>query len=138
MWPFNKKKTEFNYTDFKDELHILCKEWFHTQIHDLPEDELPPQEEIDQDILDMRDDTFQRVHPFIQSTNAISNGDPDDTANSAALTELLEKYKGHEATTPIFTKLALSKAQEPKYNSGWPLCVIRVVAETWLQQSTGA
>ena len=138
MWPFKNKQKETDFTQFLEELHVLCKEWFHNQIHDLPEDELPPQEEIDRDIVDMRDDTFQRVLPFIQSSKSVVDGQPNDTHNLSSLYQLVEKYNGHESTTPIFAKLALSKAGEPKYQAGWSLCVVRVIAEAWLEQSTTA
>ena len=138
MWPFNKKKKETDYSEFLDELHMLCKEWFHNQIHDLPEDELPPQEDIDQDILAMRNETYERMQPYIVASDSIVHGQPNDTYNTNALSKLVEAYNGHENTTPIFTKLALSKVDNPKYQNGWPLCVIKTIADTWLKQSTGA
>jgi len=136
MWPFKDKKKEIDYSIFLEELHILCKEWSQNQIGDLPEDELPSQEEINQDILDMRDGIFKRVLPFIQSSKSIVDDQPNDSQNLQTLSQLIEKYKGFEKTTPIFTKLALSKENDPRYKSGWPLCVIRTVGETWFEQST--
>jgi len=138
MWPFKKSNEAPDYTEFLEELHLLCKEWFHNQIHDLPEDELPPQEEIDQDIIDMRDDTFQKVLPIIESSNSVRDGLPNDSLNSKVILELVEKYQGHEQNTPIFTKLALSKVNDSRYKIGWPLCVIRTIAETYFEQSTSA
>ena len=135
MWPFKKKQVP-DYSDFKAELHTLCKQWFDNQIGHLPKDELPPQEEIDQDVLNMRDETFRSMLPCIESSDAMKNGEPDDVANSNALKTLVERYKGHEATTPIFTKLALSKIEKPEYGSGWPLCIVRIIAESNLEQST--
>lgn len=137
MWPFKKKQVP-DYSYFKAELHTLCKEWFDNQIGHLPKDELPPQEEIDQDVLGMRDEIFRKMLPQIESSNAIRNGGPDDEANLYALETLIEQFRGHGATTPIFTKLALSKADKSEYGSGWPLCVVRIVAESYLGQSTGA
>jgi hypothetical protein len=138
MWPFNKKKKEIDYSEFIEELHIICKEWLHNQIHDLPEDELPPQEDIDQDILDMRNETFERMRPFIDESESIVQGSPNDKHNLNAFSKLIEEYNGHEQTTPIFTKLALSKVDNPKYQKGWPLFVVKTVADTWLEQSTSA
>lgn len=135
MWPFKNKQVP-DYREFKAALHTVCEEWFDHQIGHLQKDELPPQEEIDQDVADMRVETFRRMLPHIESSNAIRSGEPDNAANSSALNSLIQQYKGYEATTPIFAKLALSKADEPAYAGGWPLCVVRVVAETYLEQST--
>jgi hypothetical protein len=121
-----------------EELLILCREWFQNQIGDLDEDDLPSEGEIEDDILDMREEISVRVSPFLESTNALAAGIPNDNGNIEALSELIEKYRGHEANTPIFTKLALSKYGQNQYQGGWPLCTIRVVAEAWLQQSTNA
>ena len=134
MFRFFKKK---GLTELEDELLLLCREWFDGQIGDLPEDELPPESEIEQDIIQMRDETLERIKEYISGTDAISNHVPNDAANSKAMKELSGKYSGHEATTPIFTKLALSKQLDDRYQGGWPLCTIRLIAETYLKQSTG-
>lgn len=134
MWPFKSRQQDF--PELKDELLVLCREWFKHQIGDLPKYELPPQEEIEEDILQMRDETYDRlmssvpVNKYLQKSTS-----PNDEANKMALEELVKAYSGHEKTTPIFTKLALSKIDEPRYQNGWALCAIRLVAETYLEQS---
>ena len=134
MWPFEPKQQ--NFRELKDELLILCKEWFKRQIGHLPNEELPPQEEIEQDIRQMRDETYERVIASVPVNKYLQKSKtPDDEKNRLALEQLAEAYAGHETTTPIFTKLALSKIDEPRYQSGWPLCAIRLVAETDLEQS---
>ena len=128
---FGKKE----HPELAAELLVLCKEWFEGQIGDLPVDELPPDDEIEQDIIQMRDDTLRRVQDSLLRTDAIQKGKPDDAANSSALSELIRRYSGNESTTPIFTKLALSKYGVERYQSGWPLCTIRLIAETWAEDS---
>ena len=132
MFSLLKRK---DYPELKEEFLVLCREWFQVQIGHLPPDELPPQSEIEQDISEMRDDTLNRIRATIRRANAIRRGQPDDAANADALTQLIEAYSGHEAKTPVFTRLALSKCDEPRYHSGWPLCAVRLIAETWLEQS---
>jgi len=134
MWPFRKKQPD--YPELKEELLILCREWFEKQIGDLPEDELPAKEEIEEDILRMRDETFDRVISSVPAEKFLETVRvPNDDENKRALEDLVKAYSGHEDTTPIFTKLALSKIGKPRYQSGWSLCAIRLVAETWLEQS---
>ena len=133
MWPFKKKKID--YTPLLDELYVLSREWFKNQYHDLADDEWPSSEKHEQDILQMRDRTFNRIEPFIKPSKAIHKGQPNDKLNAKAMKELVKKYKGYEKTTPIFTTLALSKVEDDKYQSGWPLCTIRLIAETWLEQT---
>lgn len=135
MFRLFKKK---DFPELEDELLVLCREWFDGQIGDLPEDELPPQSEIEEDIAQMRNETLDRIKSVLANSDAIRNRAPDDAANSDALRALSEKYIGHEATTPIFTKLALSKHGVDRYQSGWPQCAVRLIAETYLEQSTGA
>lgn len=135
MFRLFKKK---GFPELEDELLVLCREWFDGQIGDLPADELPPQSEIEQDIVEMRDETLQRILKILANSDALRNRVPDDAANSKAMTELVERYVGHEATTPIFTKLALSKRGTEGYQNGWSLCAIRLIAETYLDQSVGA
>ena len=130
------KKNDFS--ELEDEMLLLCREWFCGQIGDLPEDELPSRSEIEQDIVQMRDETLDRVRATLANSNAIKNRAPDDAANLEALNELSKKYVGHEATTPIFTKLALSKRGDDRYQKGWPLCAVRLIAESYLKQSIGA
>ena len=134
MWPFKPKQQ--NFPELRDELLILCREWFERQIGDLLKEELPPQEEIEEDILQMRDETYARIISSVPVDKYLHKSkSPDDETNRLSLKGLVEAYAGHEATTPIFTKLALSKIDEPRYQSGWPLFAIRVVAETYLEQS---
>ena len=134
MWPFRSKNREF--TEIKEELMVICREWFQCQVGDLPADERPPQEEIEQDIIQMRDETYHRVISAVPRKKFLrDDGRPSDAENARALKLLVERYAGHEDSTPIFTKLALAKVSEPRYQSGWPLCMIRLVAETWLDQS---
>ena len=84
----------------------------------------------------MRDETFSRVISSVPvSKFLMQNNIPDDEENKKALAELVKAYSGHDNTTPLFTKLALSKTDEPRYQSGWALCTIRLVAETYLEQS---
>ena len=134
MFRIFKKK---GFPELEDELLLLCREWFDGQIGDLPEDELPPRSEIEQDIVQMRDETLERIKEFISDSDAIAKSVPNDAANWEAMNELSKKYSGHEATTPIFTKLALSKQSDDRYQTGWPLCTIRLIAESYLKQSTG-
>ena len=117
---------------------MLCEQWFAGQLKDVPEDELPPKEEINRDMIEMRDEVFSRILPTLEAAECLSDGEPDDAANSKQLNRLVGEYEGLEATTPIFTKLALSKADQQDYQSGWPLCTIRLVAETYLKQSREA
>lgn len=67
MWPFSNKQPDF--PELKEELLTLCREWFKKQIGDLPENDLPPMEEIEKDILQMRDETFDRVTSFVPEKN---------------------------------------------------------------------
>ena len=134
MWPFKKKAQEF--PELKEELLVLSREWFKNQIGNLPEDELPPEKEIEADIVQMRDETFARIISSVPVQRYLTNSnEPADEKNTKALGEIIVAYSGHEDTTPIFTKLALSKVDEPRYQSGWGLCAIRLIAETWLEQS---
>lgn len=128
---FRKKE----HPELAAELLVLCREWFEGQIGDLPAEELPSNDEIEEDILQMRDDTLRRVKDRLLSTDAVQRGRPNDVANSSALSELIQRYSTHETTTPIFTKLALSKHGDARYQSGWPLCAIRLVADTWAEDS---
>lgn len=120
-----------DYPELEDELLVLCREWFDGQIGELPDDELRPQSEIEHDIIQMRDATLDRINKLLSNSDATRNRAPDDIANLNALTELLKKYAGHEATTPIFTKLALSKRGVDRYQNGWPLCTVRLIAESF-------
>ena len=134
MWPFRTKQPD--HPELKEELLILCREWFQHQIGDLPEDELPPDEEIEQDIVQMRDETFKKLISTVTTKKFIGKtNEPDDDENRETLQELVKAYAGHENTTPIFTKLALSKIDEPRYQSGWALCTVRLIAETYFEQS---
>ena len=134
MWPFKRKQQEF--PELRDELLALCREWFQNQIGDLPDDELPTNEEIEADIVQMRDETFARVISSVPVNKFLSkNNTPDDEENKRILAELVKTYAGHENTTPIFTKLALSKINEPRYQNGWALCSVRLIAESYLEQS---
>ena len=112
----------------------LTREWYEQQTGDLPPDELPEQEILIVDIAEMRDNVMRRVSEVLENSDALAGGIPDDAANTAALIRLVEAYEGLESMTPVFTQLALSKASDPAYQSGWRLCAIRVVAETWLSQ----
>jgi hypothetical protein len=116
-------------------VETLTREWFQGQLGDLPPDELPGKDELEADIRDMRDSVLRRVAVVLRSSDALKGGKPDDSANAAAMTRLVIAYKGIEPSTPIFTKLALSKVGTPAYQAGWPLCAIRVIAETFLPQS---
>lgn len=116
-------------------VEILTREWFEGQLGDLPRDELPEEEVLEADIADMRDGVLRRVAGVLSASDAMTNGRPDDAANSAAMVRLVEAFAGLERTTPIFTKLALSKVNDPEYRSGWRLCAIRVIAETYLPQA---
>lgn len=135
MWPFKSDQNEFS--EFHTELLLLCEEWFQGQIRDLPEDELPPSAEIEADIVRMRTRTSARILSAVTLSRFLdAAGRPDDGRNRDALRSLMSAYQGHEATTGIFVTLALAKAAEPRYQSGWPLVTIRAIAETWLEQST--
>ena len=134
MWPFKKKQRDF--PEIRDELLLLCREWFQFQIGDLPDDDLPPQEEIEADIVQMRDETFDRLISSVPADRFLQkSGIPDDEKNRRALAALVKAYAGHDRTTPIFTKLALAKVDEPRYRGGWALCTLRLIAETYLEQS---
>ena len=134
MWPFKTK--QYDFPELKEELLLLCREWFKGQIKDLPEDELPPKEEIERDIIQMRDETFERIISTVPTKKFLGNDNtPNDVENEKVFKGLVDAYAGHENTTPIFTILALSKVSELRYQSGWPLCTVRLVAETWLEQS---
>lgn len=137
MWPFEDESENKDFPELKEELLTLCREWFARQIADLPEDELPPREDIESDAVRMRDSVYDQViaavppHKFLGTATS-----PDDEENQRVLQTLIQAYAGHESTTPIFTTLTLSKADEPRYQVGWPLCTVRVVAEAYLEQST--
>ena len=134
MWLINKRQQD--YPELKDELLALCREWFQKQMRDLPEDELPAKEEIETDMVRMRDEIVTRIVTCAPAKNLLKeNKVPDDEGNKRAIAELVEAYSGHEDKTPFFTTLALSKINEPRYQSGWPLCTIRLIAEAWLEQS---
>jgi hypothetical protein len=115
-------------------VETLTREWFRGQLADLPPDELPGKKELEADIVDMRDSVIRRIVATLKSSDALKNGLPNDPANAAALARLVIEYKELEPATPIFTKLALSKVGDPAYRTGWTLCAIRVIAETWLPQ----
>lgn len=135
MWSFKKERSHF--PELKEELLTLCQEWFAGQISDIPEDELPPHEEIELDAIQMRDRTYDRVLAAVPPRRFLDAAAlPDDERNRRALSELTRAYVGHERTTPIFVHLAFSKLHEPLYQSGWPLCALRLIAETYLEQST--
>ena len=112
----------------------LTRQWFEGQTADLPPEELPEQEFLVVDIADMRDNVLRRISEVLENSDALAGGIPDDAANAAAMIRLVEAYEGLESTTPVFTQLALSKASDPAYQSGWRLCAIRVIAETWLSE----
>lgn len=116
-------------------LDVLTREWFDGQLRDLPAEDMPPVEEVAADIAAMRNNTLQRIMPALHQTDCLSDDRPDDGANAAAVARLAAAFVGLEATTPTFTKLALSKIGIEGYTAGWPLCAIRLVAETWLPQA---
>lgn len=135
MWPFSKKRDGF--PELEKELLVLCEEWFERQIGHLPKDELPARDEIEEDIVQMRDGTYQRIIAAVPPRRFLDGTEgPDDRQNRQTLAELLDAYRGHERTTPIFVALALSKVDDPRYQQGWPLAAIRLIAEVWLDQST--
>jgi hypothetical protein len=90
-------------------LEVLTREWFQNQIRDLPPDELPPVEEMESDIADMRDETLQRVARAFDNTDCTRDGRPNDRANAAAIERLAAAFVGLERTTPIFAKLPYRK-----------------------------
>ena len=130
---FRKKR----YPELEDELFLLCREWFDQQLGDLPPSKKPAKAKMEHDALEMRDRTMLRLEDAIARSDAIVKRKPNDVANLKAMSELTRKYSGHEAMTPIFTKLALSKSSDDRYQKGWSLCAIRLVAESYLKQSTG-
>lgn len=134
MFQLFKKK---RYPELEDELFLLCSEWFDGQLGDLPASKKPAKAKIEQDALEMRDRTLRSLEDAIARSDAISKRKPNDVANLKAMSELTRMYSGHEATTPIFTKLALAKHTDDRYQEGWPLCAIRLIAESYLKQSTG-
>ena len=124
-----------SYPELEAELHLLCREWFEGQIGHLPPDELPPQEEIEADVLEMRNDVYRKLSPMLKSSSALRGRKPNDAENDTTLANLVSAYSGRESTTPILTKLALSKRGDERYQTGWPLCTIRLIAEAWLEES---
>ena len=135
MWPFERK--DAGLPELHAELLVLCEAWFERQIGDVPKDELPPRDEIEDDIVRMRDGVFGRVIGAVPSDAFLDEtGRPDDARNRARLEALADAYRGHEATTPILVGIALAKANEPGYGAGWPLAAVRLVAKAWLEQST--
>ncbi len=117
-----------------DAIHLLAEEWFEGQTADLSPEQLPPRDELEDDIAEFTDDVVERILPAFQATDCQRDGHPNDPANRAALSRLRNDYVGLEKTTPIFTALALSKHDEPPFSAGWPLCAIRLIAEIWLPQ----
>jgi hypothetical protein len=113
----------------------LTREWFANQTGDLPADELPGRDVLDSDVVEMRDNVIRRISEVLETSDALADGIPDDAANAAAVARLVDAYEGLDDTTTIFTKLALSKAGDPAFQSGWRLCAIRVIAETWLPEA---
>lgn len=113
----------------------LTREWFDEQLRDLSPEERQDQGLLEDDIAEMRDNVIRRISGVLETSDALADGVPDDAANAAAMARLVEAYEGLDSTTPVFTKLALSKADDPAYRSGWRLCAIRVIAETWLPQA---
>jgi hypothetical protein len=116
-------------------VEILSREWFQGQVGDLPPNELPDKQEMEDDIADMRDDILRRVDHVLSASDAVKNGEPNDLANRAAIVRLVEEYSDLDQSVPIFTKLALSKVNDPAYRSGWRLCAIRIIAETYLPEA---
>ncbi|MDM4769971.1 hypothetical protein [Solimonas sp. SE-A11] len=113
-------------------IDALVREWFKGQTAGLAPDELPSPEEMEEDISEMRARVLAKLEPALEHGNCTTNRVPNDSVNSRVLGDLVESYKGLEKKTPIFTSLALSKRNQPGYMSGWPLCAIRLIAETSL------
>lgn len=113
-------------------VELLVREWIQRQTGSVPPDELPERNEIEQDIAQMRDEVLRKVADVLRASDALHNGKPDDAANRVALDRLVAEYQGLDRTTPSYVKLALSKANDPAYQSGWPICAIRLIAQAWL------
>ena len=112
-----------SYPELEAELHLLCREWFEGQIGHLPPDELPPQEEIEADVLEMRNDVYRKLSPMLKSSSALRGRKPNDAENDTTLANLVSAYSGRESTTPILTKRCrgISVAAELMCVSAMPL-----------------
>lgn len=99
-------------------LHALVSEWMAGQLADLPDDEKPPQQELDDDIVHMREEALARLMPTFQGCDALSRGEPEDEANASALRRLQASYAGLEAGTPIFTMAGLVQGGTAQSRAG--------------------
>lgn len=133
MFGFFKRKPVDVSEHLRGPIEGWVREWMAAQMADVPEDECPSAEELEDDILRMRDEVLSRQQLTLSQFDGVRAGSPDDANNASALQRLVAAFAGQEANTPIFTALVLSKLGQPGYASGWPLCALRVVLETSLR-----
>ena len=133
MFGFFKRKPVDVGSHLKGPIEAWVREWMVGQLADLPDDERPSEDELEDDIVRMRDEVLSRQQPTLNPFDGLRAGVPDDAVNRAALQRLKAAFAGMEADTPIFTSLVLAKIGQPDFASGWPLCALRVVLETSLK-----
>ena len=113
-------------------LQAFCLEWHKNQYAGLSKRSWPSEKELTKKVNKMADGTIEDLVKLAATTDALSGDTPNDATNRARLKELKGAYEGLEKVTPIFTTLALSKENNVAYQTGWPLCLVRLVAEHFL------